>query len=318
MSGTQMNQAPPTNSAGLLDWTAQQPAVDYFAEENVKYERRFIDVDSMGDGFQVVAINFDTTHYASLMEDKKVAIHEHKDCSVGSFWVPFAECGTKEELIYRISKFVVTFGNHSTLNPRHIRVYVFRHIDPQGKRFFAIGGTNLFLKDAKIHKLRLRTMQRMTVAHRPDDAWDILSREIGNFQEDTNCVVIDKQELLPFEERVVPVSITSKDVLILCHESEDFAAHHYDGPSSNQYVNTKENDKGSVFKLRTIRFSSIQEVNQRIRWLSEAFRTLTGCLAVKIVAQITELPGNAIDASVVAYQHRFDLLETSDEDEPSF
>ena len=94
-----------------VTWDSDNLLPNYITQGNIRYERNFIDVNDMEDGYKRVPIYFDTTDYAVVYELNNIAIRQNTDCSFGCFFVPFISCETKEELTQKIARLVVRLGN---------------------------------------------------------------------------------------------------------------------------------------------------------------------------------------------------------------
>lgn len=309
-----------------ISWNTSSFAPDYFTQGNIKYERRFIDVQTMNDGFQQIPLSFDTTYFGILYEKNNIAVHGNEECSAGSFFVPFLPCKTKEELILRVSKFVSVLGEGMKVPFPHVRVFVYRYISPDGDRFFAIGGTNLMPKHKVIHELSIKTMLNNPVPPSSKESWESLITELENDPKEVSCCQVERDELLGFESRTVFVPKESKDVLIMLPKQGGFIAQHTsiseEYSSTRKIVNTSRiygipQNEGKIFKLNTVRLASEDDLNQCLRWMIESFRTLTGASSVLAQVFYYTNDGGAIDASIIC-SRPVRVVSDEDEEESAF
>lgn len=306
-----------------ISWHTNSFVPDYFTQGNVKYERRFIDVETMNDGVQQIPLSFDTTYFGILYEKNNIVVHCNDECSAGSFFVPFLPCQTKEELILRISKFASALGEGMKVPFPYIRVFVYRYVNPNGDRFFAIGGTNLMPKHKIIHELNIKTTLNNPIAPSSKESWDSLIAELENDPKEIFCCQVEKDELLGFESRNVFIPKESKDALIMLPKRGDFIAQHVS--LSEEYSPKKAaktpyglpiND-GKKFKLNKIRFASEEELNQCLQWIIESFRKLTGASCVFAQVFYYTNDGGAIDASIIC-SRPVKTVNEEDEEETAF
>lgn len=310
----------------LTKWTDEEFAPVYLTQGNIFYERVFIDVETMDGGFAKIPITPDFSYFFIMYTQKKCSVHENTECQTGFFFAPFIECNSKESLISLIGAFVYSSGSYlqsklKTPNPC-VRVIVYRYKSPDGKRFFAIGGTNLYKKDKTIQDLRVKTSINKPFPPSSNESWETVLLEMGAFENKVHSCEIIKEEILPFESRNISVPKECNDVLILLPEG-NFFAQHFIGQTKKKYEKqspyvakkmpgaTKKD--GSTFKLKTVQFSSMSELNFSIKLMIETFRSLTGASKVKATVLYNEQDGTIL-ASVACTKPEI-LIEENDDKE---
>lgn len=298
-----------------IEWHSEQNPPSYFSHNGVKYERVFIDVKEMN-GMQQVALDNNIINYCILYDKNNSVTHLNKECFSGCFYIPFLKYSTKEQLIEAINGMIDKFHKASLLE--HMRVYVYRYIDANGNRFVAVGATNFKKKHDTIHALRIKTIETDIGLVDPSMAWRLIADEMGNNQkEESDFCSIEKIEVLPFEERTYPVSNEAKSVLVLHDEKSDFNGEFTIGQTNSKFHDREKRRRGSVFKLKTFRVSSMAEFNQRIHWGICCFRSLTGLLRVHAAGMYSVLPTGDLDISIIVFENRVPV-PVEEEDEYSF
>ena len=288
----------------LTKWTDEEFAPVYLTQGNIFYERVFIDVDTMSDGFAKIPITSDVSYFFIMYKQKKCSVHENAECQTGCFFAPFVECNSKEELVNLIGAFVYSSGSYLQSKQKTsfpcIKVIVYRYKAPDGKRFFAIGGTNLHKKNKAIQDLRVKTPINEPLPPNSIELWEAVLLEMGVFENKVHSCEVVKEEILPFESKNISIPKECNDVLILLPKG-DFFAQHFIGQTNKKYE--KQSDyvakimpgatkkSGSTFKLKTVQFSSMSELNLSIKLMIETFRSLTGASRVKATVLYSEQDG---------------------------
>lgn len=301
-----------SNLGGFDEWLSDKPSVSYHCYDLISYERVYVSIPVKQD-FQIIPISPDITYFGILYDKYKVILNKNEENIDSSFSIPFAECKSADELNDMIFAFVSKFGKQVE---EQIKVYVYRHIDSEGRRFVAIGGTNLFAKDPIIHDLRIKTLQTKLPLPQPLHVWSVISEEMGTLSETPKCCSIEKQEVLEINERTVPVASNFKDVLILGSPENRFQAMHYQGKTQTQYHDPVSKRNGNVYTLPSFRVKSELEFNKKILWAINAFREITGIPSSSAIGMYSNLPNEEIEVSVIVTAGKgFSLPVKDDKDE---
>jgi len=278
-------------------------APNYNSFGNIKYEQIFIDVDSMDDGVQKIPFNFDTIFIGILYEDNNVSVISNTQCTAGTFFAPFVLCPDKETLVNRIKNLICELSKEMKQVYPEIKVYVYRYIDKDQKRFFAIAGTNRKAKHEKIHELKIKTLSCDPVKPSIDESWQTLVEELEAEPSVTPSCEIHKEDVFDFQSRICYLDSINKDALMLLPKNEEFKCKHI----ANDF-------KDKVIKLKITRMYSEDELNQSIKFLVETYRWLTG--STKVVAKAYyNCSQNFIDASVICFSG---ILSKEENDTESF
>jgi hypothetical protein len=297
------------NSDGSLVETKMLSIGDY------QYERNFIDVNNMEDGYIRIPLSFDITMYAMFYQRNNIAVYFNEENTTGCFFVPFIEYHDKGNLSLDISKFVqrVGFEMHTKFgisNP-YIKVYVYRFVDPNGKRFFAIGGTNLSPKSEKIHNLNVKTLLTDTIKPSPTSSWSAVVQEMGDAKNLSVTCKISKDEVMDFERKRVVVKSrrnTKRHLLVMLPKTSQFFAEHISEDSNGTQFDHAANRHYGIYGLYQDRFPSMTEVNVITKKMIESFREITGSSFVEASIVYNVLPGDILDASIVCFEGEDSLL----------
>jgi hypothetical protein len=290
----------------------------FITQGNVRYERNFIDVNDMEDGYIKIPIYFDTTDFAILYDLNNINIQQNLDCIFGCFFVPFIPCATKEELTQKIARLVVRLGN-AIVERRKIakpvlKVFVYRYIDPNGKRFFAIAGSNLNPKSEKIHNLNIKTLLSDTIPPDPILSWGAVVDELSDLNQTPTCI-INKEDVLDFESRKAIIRVSCDHALAFLPKSSSFFAQHLSGKGVSSFFNKEIGETCKIFGLKKDRVSSSEEFNILIKKMIESFRELTGMQYVETTAIYTETEGGSLDISIASFEGQPILFKKNDVEE---
>lgn len=286
-----------------------------FSVGDYQYERNFIDVNNMEDGYVRIPLDFDITVYAMFYQRNNIAVHFNQDSTTGCFFVPFIEYNNKGDLSLDISKFVQKVGlamceKYGIDHPR-IKVYVYRFVDPNGRKFFAIGGTNLNPKSEKIHSLNIKTLLTEPIKPSPTNAWSAVSQEMSNHKESPITCKISKDEVMDFERKRVIVKSrknTKRHLLIMLPKNYQFFAEHVSEDSNGTMFDHSENRHYGIYGLYQDRFASMDDVHMVAKKMIESFRELTGNFFVDASIVYNTLPGDILEASIACFEGEDALL----------
>ena len=277
----------------------------------VKSEQIYTDVDSVGEGYKEIPINFDTTFFGTILDNGNIVIHSNNESTAGCFYAPFMECKDATNLLNRMTSLVQKLTKEMKPSLAEgsvpfVRIFVYRFIDTSGSKFFAIGAANGHPKHPVFHSLGIKTIRTEPQSPIAYDSWEAVVGEMLVSPKSTTLCEIEKSEVMEFETRKIPVPTSSKNVLVMLPASEGFNARHYTAPTRNSYHGTLSKNgeivpPGSFFELTSIRLASMKELDLSIKWMVEAYRAITGSPKVKAIALYTVVAGEALDASVICY-----------------
>lgn len=288
----------------------------FFTDGNVRYQLIYNDVEDIGDGYKKLALSFDVSTFAVSVGVDNISVHVNKECNTGCYFVPFISVNSKKELAHCISKLVSRLGEsvcqiENTHEPV-LKINVFRYIDRDGKKSFAISGTNLRPKDEKIHKLNIKTMLRTTIKVDPINSWFAIISEMQT--KETPTISIKKESILDFEKNRVIVNDKQKHVITLLPKDSVFFAKHHINNSLKTFFDQKTQKEGCVYNLCSVRMSSHEELNLTIKELLKSFRELTGNCFVDVIALYQERFAEIMDVSIAVIQGSIPLLEEEIDD----
>jgi len=297
----------------LINWNDSELAPDYFNQDGIFYERKFIDVEyTPGIEYQTVPMNENVTHLCILFNEDNCKVLKNTECCEGSFVLPFIRCGSKEKLLLMISKSVVSLVNsfEDYEEMPNLRIFIYRYTKPSGEKYVAIGGTNANSKNKIIKDLKIKTIFSNPRGINKKDIWESIISEMEASSEETNCCDIEKTEILDFESRRYPVPYSSKDVLTLC-SSSNFDFQHFAEPTKDTY-HSKNSSGGSFFKLQIVEIDSMEELDKYITNIVKSFRILTGNSSIKTTALFSINKQNKIRASIIC--HKIEKEKQTDEE----
>jgi len=277
----------------------------------IKSEQIYTDVDSVGEGYKEIPISFDTTFFGTILDNGNIVIHSNNESTAGCFYAPFMECKDAANLFNKMTSLVQKLIKEmkpslTEGSTPFVRVFVYRFINDSGSRFFAIGAANGYPKHPIFHSLGIKTIRTEPQTPIAYDSWEAVVDEMLASPQSTILCEVEKNEVMGFETRKIPVPSSSKNVLVMLPASEGFNARHYTAPTRNSYHGTISKNgtvvpPGSFFELTSIRLSSMRELDLSIKWMVEAYRSITGSSKVKAIALYTIVAGEALDASVICY-----------------
>ena len=290
----------------------------------VNSEQIYTDVDSVGEEYKEIPISFDTTFFGTVLDDSNTVIHSNRESTAGCSYAPFIKCRDAEQLMKRMTNLVQKLSSRIKASigaepAPFVRIFVYRFVDASGVRSFAVGATNGRPKHPIFHSLGIKTIRTEPQQPIAYDLWEAVAEEMSLNPKEVGLCEIEKNEVMQFERRKVPIPDSSKNVLIMLPASEGFNASHYTAPTRNSYHGTmsKAGDvvpPGSFFEINSVRFSSMRELDLSIKWMVESYRSITGSAKVKAIALYTVVAGEALDAGIICYTPASEKSEFPDDE----
>lgn len=273
----------------------------YITDGNTRYELLYF--DSEFKEYQEIELDYNTTIFSVVYDYENISINNN-NAKTGLFFVPFIEISEKQDLIKYITKMIKLLGKEisnleNTINP-FVRVKIYRHISEDGKRYFAISGTNMNKRDKIIHDLNIQTDLVSTIKTKEHDSWFAAFAELGDINE-SPTVTIEKDDLLDFESHTQYCSAEKQPLILLPNNADFFAK--YTKENYGKLLLDKFGKTYFSYELNTFKICNYDDYKPLLAKAIKCFKEITGNCYVKAIAKIKHEKDYSFSLSIMVVEN---------------